>query len=522
MLALLVAAILPLTEVRAVRVTTVEDRPALQVETSAPVSVAVDVREGPLILLRIPARALDGLATPSPEPPIEQVRLTAEGERTMVSLLLAPGTRFETRHEPTRTTVVFGDPAAATATPITPELYARLFEAAASPSPEPPPTEEGREGIQLGPFAVRPALTAAWVDADVSFTSPQPVRNRYLQVQPGLTLSTSLRAGQLVLSYEPRFRFFATNPALDSTSHFASANLTLPLGRRLATRLSHSYTHALLEASVVDPGREYFFDLAPFTSQDTTAAVDFELSPRLYLLASAGLGRNSFEEAVDAGFFDYDQQMLGLGLGYDLAADLRLALNWGRDRVPAPADRPIAATSGQFLTVSLAGDLGPLTSGSLSVGGRRQDSPQAAGRSSSWSGLVASGALRREFGRSTSLELGVNRETLLSKFEANAYYVTNSATLALTAPLPLRIAARGSVLILQNDYPETADAIGEPRQDRLLGWTAGLGRELGRRIWLRADYRRERRESNLPGFDITTTGFTIQATMRLGPTSVAP
>ena len=41
-------------------------------------------------------------------------------------------------------------------------------------------------------------------------------------------------------------------------------------------------------------------------------------------------------------------------------------------------------------------------------------------------------------------------------------------------------------------------------------WSVGVGRQLGWRSWLRADYRREERRSNIPGFDVTNDGFLIQ------------
>jgi hypothetical protein len=37
-----------------------------------------------------------------------------------------------------------------------------------------------------------------------------------------------------------------------------------------------------------------------------------------------------------------------------------------------------------------------------------------------------------------------------------------------------------------------------------------VGRQLGWRAWIRADYRRERRDSNIPGFDVTTDGYVVQ------------
>ena len=37
-----------------------------------------------------------------------------------------------------------------------------------------------------------------------------------------------------------------------------------------------------------------------------------------------------------------------------------------------------------------------------------------------------------------------------------------------------------------------------------------IGRNIGWRALIRADYRRDKRQSNVPGYDVTTSGFAIQ------------
>jgi hypothetical protein len=62
--------------------------------------------------------------------------------------------------------------------------------------------------------------------------------------------------------------------------------------------------------------------------------------------------------------------------------------------------------------------------------------------------------------------------------------------------------------------------VGEPRRDDIFGWTLGVGRQIGWRAWVRADYRHERRNSNLPGYDVTTDGLVVQMGVGLfGPGS---
>ena len=217
-----------------------------------------------------------------------------------------------------------------------------------------------------------------------------------------------------------------------------------------------------------------------------------------------------FDPGGGQGFFDYDSRTLRAGLGYDLGADLRAQVSYTYENVPPSPDRPIVETAGHAVTATLTGPIGPVMTGTLSGGYSHRTSPQATGASRSYDGLILGGTLHRDLGHSTSLELLLNRAATLSAFEQNAYYVTNSVGLALNVPFPLETMARGSVTWFRNDYPNPAETLGVPRRDDILGWTAGLGRQLGSRSWLRFDYRRERRDSNVPGFDVTTDGFSVE------------
>ena len=104
----------------------------------------------------------------------------------------------------------------------------------------------------------------------------------------------------------------------------------------------------------------------------------------------------------------------------------------------------------------------------------------------------------------------LRRSTEPSGFEEDAYYVTNQVTASLNVPAPFELWAQASVQLVRNDYPTAASATGVPRRDDIRVWTAGMGRQLGWRTWIRADYRRETRRSNVPGYDVTTDGFVVQ------------
>jgi hypothetical protein len=284
----------------------------------------------------------------------------------------------------------------------------------------------------------------------------------------------------------------------------------MPIGSRTLVRLGHRFTTAILETTVVDPGREYFFDLSRYTFHETSAAARVDLGARLFAEGEAAAQWVRFDEKQEGGFFDYDSRTLRAGLGYDVVGDLRATVSYSYERIPPSPDRAIVESTAHSVLGSLAGQVTPLTAASLTLGFRSQTNPLAAGESTSFRGLTFGASLRRELGRATFLDLQANRASEPSAYDTNAYYVTNSLGAAITLALPFELSGRGSVTWLRNDYPNDAPSLSVPRRDDILGWAVGLGRQIGWRSWVRADYRRERRDSNLPGYDLTTDGIVVQ------------
>ena len=517
-------------EVRAVRVTTLDFRPAVRVLTTDDVPPGEVVREGEEVAIRVPAPAAEDLALPAVERPLEGIRLEREPERTVVRVKVAPEVPFEASYEAGMLTVVFGElPAPELRGPVTPELYQQLFPTGATGTGAPGEEEKGfdrgsGEGIVLGPATLRPYVSASFVSADVlAFENPVPVRDRYLQVAPGVTASMPLFGGLLAAEYEPRLRFFSSIPQVEQTSHFAGARLELPVGSRAFLRIGQRFTSALLETTVVDPGREYFYNLATYDFWSTTLAARVELGARLSAEAEAGWQWARFDEQQGGGFFDYDNRAIRLGLGYDVGSDLRATVSYAFERIPPSPDRAVVESSAHSLVGALTGTVAALTTASVTAGLRRQTNPLATGESGSFTGVTLGGSIRRELGHSSSVELLLTRAVEPSSYDTNAWYVNNSVVLSLSVPTPLETWARASVGYLRNGYPNDAPDLAAPRRDEIFGWTVGVGRQIGWRAWARADYRRERRNSNVPGLDVTTDGFVVQLGLGLfGPGSPRP
>lgn len=419
-------------------------------------------------------------------------------------------------------TVVFGEAQEpgepAEASPDIQALYQRLFpgreavgEAVAVPSETKKP-EQARESFTLGWLSFRPSVSFSYVDAENTFLdAQQPVRARYFQIEPsfGTQLSIpSVRLGYLKLGYVPRIRKFSSIEALRRITHELTASLELPVTGALTIEAAHRYVRGTLETTEVDPGQEYFSQLGRFTRRQTEAGVRIAPGGRFDLELGGTLNKIRFDE--ESGFFGYESRAARAGLGYELTPDVRLGLRYVFDQVPAPSSRPLVESRSHSYLVTLTGDVAALSKGEISFGYRAQESPRAGEGGRQFRGFVVAAQVAKELRGASRLTLSANRATALSAFEDNAFYVTTAVHAGLTVPLPLSFSLSGGAGYHWNRYRTIASDLGEPREDRIFGWSVGLGRSVSRWAYLRADYRRDRRDSNLGGLNNKTDALIVQ------------
>ncbi len=507
-------------QVVAVRVTAAGSRPTLHVLCSRPVAGASVERHGNEVVVSMDAEAPDGLADPPAAPPLEAIRIVRRPGGVSLWVRVAPEVPFEVRRQETLVTVFFGGegagmrPVLPWAAPVE-ELYPGLFPGSVGELGERTEASpagfgaETRGGLRFGPLTLRPGIILSYVDADVAgLTGPTPVRDRYLQIQPSVAGEMPLFDGKLQASYEPRLRSFSSYPEVGTTTHLANTSLNLPVGTRLTLRANEHYAHGILESTEVDPGREYFFGLGRFTRWSTDLGARWELGGRLGLDLGAGWNQVSFD--TPSSFFPYRTHSLRAGLGYEATPSLRAALDYTYDRVPRPDERPLADSTAHSVGLSLIGEITPLLTGRIELAYRDQTNPLAAAGGQSYKGLTTGVLLKKEFRPDSWLDLLVNRATDVSAFEQNAFYVATAVQAGITLPAPLTSSLRAGAGYQWNMYRTVASGIGVPREDRIFAWSVGLGRPLGSRVFLRGDYRRERRDSNLQQFNVTTHSFIVQ------------
>lgn len=507
----------------AVRVERVGQRQSVSVLTSAELGWVGVRREGGEVVVRLDAPDPEGLPLPSAEPPIEAIRVGREGEHVTLRLQVAPDVPFSIRREGARLTVLFGGEEAprpdrqASGSDVD-QLYRGLFphagesldlaEIAALAGGEGVGTDEPVEGLQVGPVNLRPSLAVSYVDGQSALlATAEPVRDQYVQIEPRVMATLPIRAAQLRGEYSPRVRRGSSFAQIEDASHLANASLEVPTAT-FDLRLSDHFAKGVLESYEVDPGGEYFFGLGPYTRNTIAGEVRLGRGGRLGLHAGGEHTRVDVEPPST--FVDYESWSARGGLGYEATPTLQVRLLYGYENIPASSGRPQAESRAHSVSLDFVGEVLPLLEGRLSVGYEDQRSPAAAAGGTRFRGVTAGVDLKKDFSPSTSLAIGAQRGTRLSAFEDNAFYVSNMGSLQLTAPLPLGIAASAGAGYHWNEYKTTASALGAPREDRIFGWSVGLGRPVTRHAYFRADYRRERRNSNVDDLDITTDALVVQ------------
>ena len=366
--------------------------------------------------------------------------------------------------------------------------------------------------LQWRLFSLRPSLVVSLIDTEVVLLDTnRVVHDRFMQVQPGIgagsamALGISALDGRLRVGYEPRFRF-RSNYTL-GTSHVADAVLDLPVGARTKTLAAYRYFNGILETTLADPGREYFFNLGRYERHEATLGGQYQIGPRLGVDGSFDFTKVKFKE--DADFFPYETKTLRAGFNYDITPDKRAFLRYSRIETPPSPERSVIASTSNEITLEAQGSFG-LTNGEVALGFRDMKAPFAGPGGNQFRGPLGRARVSRDVFVDSRLELFVERAPWLSAFEDDAFYIANMAQLRMTTPLPWSFYGTALGAWQRNAYSTNAADLGAPRRDTLTGWSVGVGRSLTRWAFFRVDYRQDYRDSNVPGYSIDTRSFAFQ------------
>jgi hypothetical protein len=280
------------------------------------------------------------------------------------------------------------------------------------------------------------------------------------------------------------------------------------VGSTWLVSVSDQLHRGTIETQILDPGREYFYNVGTFHRNEISVAIRSESAGRF----DWDLGGRTATESVapGTGYFDNVREGLFLGTRYEFNATTKAILRYEFERVPPPDTRPVVESQAHVLMLGMEGDVTPLLRATISAGFRDENHPRAVAGGDRFRGPTYSCSLRRETVGGASLTLGASRSTQLSAFESNAFYVSSGVQAVLKAPLPLGTQLLAGTSYQWNDYRLNAQGLSEPRHDRLFGWSAGVSRSITRWSFARVDYNWDRRRSNVSELNTRTHSFMVQ------------
>ncbi len=510
------ALLAPRAEVRSIVLERDAARPTLTITATEPLTPPRVERTGDNLTLVLDADLQVGTQAPPAWPPVKAVRLVPRPDGLALELSVDPAVPHMVETDGARLRLILGAPPRPPADVAA--LWASLFPPVTEPDPlqvlpegaggaAAPAADEG-DGLSVSRVRLRPSLEALYVSADSTFETPQPTHDDYFELRPRLAALAPLGDGALGAEYEGRWRRGSRFPIAQQASHQINGSLELPVGTRVRVRVGEHYAVGTLETREVDPGGEYFFGLGRYRRNRFGGSVRLTSAGRFQ--AEAGAFWESLEVDDEAAFFDYDRRTIQLRLGYELGPRLTAAVTGSHEEIPTPIERPLAQSSANTVGLELRGELGPLTTTEIVLDLRDQSTPLAAEGGRDFLGVTVGARLRRELGRESTLTLAASRASFPSAFERNAFYLASAAGAELETPVPASLGLRLAAGYHWNDYRTPAAELDEPRRDRIWEGAVGLSRTLTRFAWVRADYRRERRDSNLDLFDATTYAFAVQ------------
>jgi hypothetical protein len=503
------------TRLLAVRQENVEGRASVTIIAIGPMEDSSVQRDGAQIVVYLPAVAPEGFSLPEPRPPVEGMNLIKAGAGLELRIRV-PDLPYELKRDGSRLELLLGTPAPASQGADVRTLYRQLFpavsgdqEAGGAQTPLAMDQPPSKEGLFVGSISVRPTVTGSYVDANATvLNTPAPVPEQYFETRPRVDAETPIGDGQLRAGYEARIRSFASLPVLQTTSQGVDATLQLPVTARAEVQVTEHFFAGTLETSEVDPGAEYFYDLAYFRRNELQGSVRIEAGSRMFVEVGGSLNDVNLDQPSN--FFSYREYEGRASLGVEIGPRLRAALDYTYTDIPFTAERPIAMSHGQSLGLSLRGDLTPLTKVDLAAGYRDEKDPLAGPGGQQYQGFVYSASVTREFTPGASASFSGVRTTLPSAFESNGLYVTNALQLSVGLQAPLSVAFRGGLGYRWNDYQVVTLGSTLPRYDTIVGYSVGIGRPLSRWAFLRVDYSRQRRDSNVAGLSTATHVFSAQ------------
>jgi len=353
---------------------------------------------------------------------------------------------------------------------------------------------------------VSPYFKTGWELTSNTFKSPNPERQDVLWTfAPGVNITHRGDYGEVGLNYEAQFRYFTRHGKQNEQDNGFSVYGDFYPVERLNVKVSESLQQqgSTAGARGVEPLDSFDNTVTASVIYEVTDQVDNELGYRNFMREYDGKNFDTFSYMENEYF---DEVFYQLNENHRLYTGYHLGL----------VDYDKTNSRNAYYHVFPVGSQGNLPYGieykaEMAAYVRNQ---QADDRNDFFM-LIGSVDLKKQLTERTAIGAGFLRRPVESTFAGTEVFDEKTFYGNLTHRLSQKVRARMDISTSGRDFDSraTVGAVTVKRKDQVFSF--GLGMDYAVRRWLvvNADYRVERRNSNLSPFDYTDNRFVLGATV---------
>jgi hypothetical protein len=374
-------------------------------------------------------------------------------------------------------------------------------------------------GIPLGAFLFSPSLEAIYERKDNIFLTDKLTESDTVYVvRPRLLLELPVSENYFRLVYTPQWRDYKDHDEVldEKWSHFLDFRAVVDTPGGFEMRLDNRLARGGIETWEYDPGREVYYATSPFLKDSAALGLGYSVSETDYLGVVVSYDTVRFDDdpitntdpdpsiAPPPVFSDYDNLTAGFAYRRALGPLLALGFELGTKRSTVD-DFESRDSKGFYASVGLSGELTPNLTGDIRAGyEKRRFDREADGRRQEFKGFTLDTRLRYAISDTSSMEFVLTRTPYLSGFEDQGFYVSDYLGVNLDLGLVDKLFLTAGAGLGKNDYDrrtETPSLSAKRRSDDLRRFQVGIGYHFTDFLSLRANWRRENRDSNLAWVD---------------------
>ncbi len=365
--------------------------------------------------------------------------------------------------------------------------------------------------LAIGKVLIKPSGAVSYgYESNLLALSSGHQPDRALTVAPTIEVFIPLTQDGIRFEYSMLYRNYNRYKLTQNFDHVFNADSEFYLSPLVTLAFRDHFSMSSVNALEYMPGRELIFSDSRFKRNDFGLRMNYTVSQNDSLSFAAGWNHVFFDQSAQdksTPFYNYDQYRFEGTYRRDVSERLGVFATGIYNQNSTRDPRNLANSKGFSIMSGIDGSLTPLIRAQIGVGANVERYPGAL--RSSVTGLVFRGNVSKEISERSQISFSMSRESNISNFQQNPYFVTTGTGIAYTrevrANLGFHLAAgyqhNGYPLPLQAGDGVPIDLVG--RRNRADDFVdMGLGALYRFNEWLAMDVRFDltRRYSDIPQY----------------------